>query len=135
MKFLILVAVFISTLFSAENDWINDYEKALFQATQEKKQIYILITSDSCGWCRKFENSTLQNEAVLERLKQSFVLVHVDRDRDTMPAMFKKERVPRHYFVTHKGEIIHTFMGYWSSEDFNSLLDDVDKKIIKGNTI
>ncbi|MFA6190797.1 MAG: thioredoxin family protein [Sulfurimonas sp.] len=131
MKYIILIALFISTLFSAEIDWSNDYEKALSQATKEKKQIYILITSNSCGWCRKFENTTLKDEAVLKRLKQKFVLVHVDRDIDELPAMFKMERVPRHYFVTPKSEIIHTFMGYWSSEDFNSLLDDVDKKIKK----
>ncbi len=131
MKFLLLAAMLISTLLSAEIDWINDYEKALTQATKEKKQIYILITSNSCGWCRKFENTTLKDEAVLKRLKQKFVLVHVDRDMDELPEMFKIERVPRHYFVTSKSEIIHTFMGYWSSEDFNSLLDDVDKKIKK----
>ncbi|MDO8455105.1 MAG: thioredoxin family protein [Sulfurimonas sp.] len=131
MKFLIVIALFISTLFGAELEWTNDYEKALSQATKEKKQIYILITSSSCGWCRKFENTTLQNKAVLKRLKQKFVLVHVDRDMDELPEMFKIDRVPRHYFVTQKGEIIHTFMGYWSSEDFNSLLDDVDKKIKK----
>jgi thioredoxin-related protein len=131
MKFLPLMVVLISTLLSAEIDWINDYEKALSQAAKEKKQIYILITSSSCGWCRKFENTTLKDEAVLKRLKQKFVLVHVDRDMDELPAIFKIDRVPRHYFVTKKGEIIHTFMGYWSSEDFNSLLDDVEKKIKK----
>ncbi len=131
MKYIILIALFISTLLSAELDWTNDYKKALSQATKEKKQIYILITSNSCGWCRKFENTTLQNEAVLKRLKQKFVLVHVDRDMDELPEMFKIDRVPRHYFVTQKGEIIHTFMGYWSSEDFNSLLDDVNQKIKK----
>ncbi len=119
----------IATLLHAELDWANDYEKALIQATKEKKQVYLLITSENCGWCRKFENTTLQEDAILERLKQKFVLLHISRDRDALPAKFKTERVPRHYFVTPKGEIIHTFMGYWSSEDFASLLDDVEKKI------
>jgi thioredoxin-related protein len=131
MKFLISVVMLVSALLSAELDWPNDYKAALKQASKEKKDVYMLVTSQSCRWCRKFESTTLQDEVILERLKQKYVLLHVDRDADFIPAKFKKERVPRHYFITAKSEVIYSFLGYWSSEDFDSFLDDVERKYKK----
>lgn len=131
MKIAFIVLALISTLFSAEIDWPNDYNEALAQAKKENKHVYMFITSESCRWCRKFERTTLQDEATLERLNQKYVLLHISRDIDFMPVKFKKKRVPRHYFLTAKGEVIYSFLGYWDPTDFDSFLDDVDKKFIK----
>ena len=131
MKVLLITIALISTLFSAELDWPNDYNKALEIAKKENKHVYMLITSESCRWCRKFEATTLQDEATLERLKSKYVLLHISRDRDYMPSKFKKKRVPRHYFITQKGEVIYSFLGYWNAEDFDSFLDDVDRRYKK----
>ena len=131
MKVLLITIALISTLFGAELDWPNDYNKALEIAKKENKHVYMLITSESCRWCRKFEATTLQDEATLERLKSKYVLLHISRDRDYMPSKFKKKRVPRHYFITQKGEVIYSFLGYWNAEDFDSFLDDVDRRYKK----
>jgi len=131
VKVLLITIALISTLFSAELDWPNDYNKALEIAKKENKHVYMLITSESCRWCRKFEATTLQDEATLERLKSKYVLLHISRDRDYMPSKFKKKRVPRHYFITQKGEVIYSFLGYWNAEDFDSFLDDVDRRYKK----
>jgi len=128
MKYLVIIAALISSLWSAELGWSDDYEKALKIAKKEKKHVYVLVTSSSCRWCRKFENTTLQDKEVLKRLKEKYVLVHADRDMDDLPEWFKIKRVPRHYFVTAKGEEILSFLGYWDSLDFKSYLGDVDKK-------
>ena len=132
MRFLLTIFLFFTALTAVE-DWSHDYTQALKNAKKEKKLVYMLITSEECRWCRKFESTTLEDEEVLQRLKQKYVLLHIDRDKDYMPEYFKKERVPRHYFITQKGEIIHSFLGYWSSEDFHSFLDDVQKKYKKSS--
>ena len=98
MKLILVTLVFITTLFSAELDWPNDYKAALVQAKKENKDIYMLITSADCRWCRKFEASTLQDDKTIERLKKQYVFLHIDRDWDEIPEHFKKKRVPRHYF-------------------------------------
>ncbi len=120
--------VLISTLCSAELGWSDDYEASLKVAKKEHKSLYVLVTSNSCRWCRKFENTTLQDKEVIKKLKEKYVLVHADRDMDDLPEWFKIKRVPRHYFVTNKGEEIYSFLGYWDSLDFKSYLGDVDKK-------
>ena len=128
MKLLLITLAFITTLFGADLDWPKDYKAALVQAKKQNKDVYMLITSQDCRWCRKFEATTLQDEKTLERLKKQYVLLHIDRDWDEIPEHFKKKRVPRHYFLTSKGETIYSFLGYWNPEDFASFLADVDKK-------
>ncbi|WP_373003611.1 thioredoxin family protein [Sulfurimonas sp.] len=136
MKYIILTILLISSLLGDEHEWSSDYKEALKIAKKEKKDVYVLITSQSCRWCRKFEGSTLQNERVLEMLEQKYVLVHADRDMDYLPKKFKIKRVPRHYFVTAEGKVIYSFLGYWDELDFRSFLGDVDrerkKKIKRG---
>jgi len=131
LKTFFVTLLFVSTLFGGELGWNHDYKKALEQAKIEKKDVYMLITSANCRWCRKFEATTLQDEAILQRLNKQYVLLHIDRDEDYMPEHFKKKRVPRHYFLRADGTIIYSFLGYWASEDFISFLDDVDKRRIK----
>jgi thioredoxin-related protein len=131
LKILWITLLFLTTLYSDELGWNNDYTKALEQAKVEKKDVYMFITSANCRWCRKFEATTLQDEGILQRLKEKYVLLHIDRDADYMPENFKKKRVPRHYFLRANGEIIYSFLGYWANEDFASFLNDVDKRRIK----
>ena len=132
---MILYILLISTtLLSDELDWSNDYEAALIEAKKDNKNIYMLITSESCRWCRKFESTTLEEDDILEKLESKYVLLHISRDRDYLPEKYKKKRVPRHYFITPKEDVIFTFLGYWNTIDFSSFLDDVDieyKKSLK----
>jgi len=114
-------------MFGTSIDWISEYNEALSQAKVQNKNVYMLITSNNCRWCRKFESTTLQNPKVIKELKQKYVLLHIDREMDEIPKKFKKSPVPRHYFLTPNGEIIYTFLGYWDSLDFTSYLDDVEE--------
>ena len=131
MKYIVVMLALLSTLWSAELGWSDNYEESLKVAKKENKNLYVLITSSTCRWCRKFENTTLQDKEILDMLYKKYVVVHADRDMDDLPADFDIKRVPRHYFVSENGEIIYSFLGYWDSLDFKSFLDDVDKEYIK----
>ena len=127
MKYLLVMLALISTLWSADLGWSDNYEASLKIAKKENKDVYVLVTSNSCRWCRKFENETLQDEEILAMLRKKYVLVHVDKEMDDIPSWFKVRSVPKHYFVTAKGEEILSFPGYWDSLDFKSYLGDVEK--------
>ena len=127
-KYLCAIVAWSMALFGAELDWNDDYDKALKEAKAQNKDVYMLVTSSNCKWCKKFQKTTLQDEATIERLKQQYVLLHIDKNKNYMPKKFKKKKVPRHYFITNKGEVIYSFLGYWDVEDFASFLEDVDKK-------
>ncbi len=128
MKYLIVILILISTLWSSDLGWSDDYEASLKIAQKENKHVYVLVTSSTCRWCRKFEATTLQEEEVLRMLNEKYILVHADRDMDDLPEWFDVKRVPKHFFVTQKGEDIFSFLGYWDELDFRSWLGDVDRK-------
>ena len=139
MKKILILLLFVSSLFAeqiGELTLSNDYKKVLAQAKKENKRVYMLITSSSCRWCRKFESETLSDWTVAEALGEKYLLLHIDRDADYFPKHFKSKRVPRHYFLTPDEQVIYTFLGYWNVEDFTSYIDDVEwqynDKIKKG---
>lgn len=126
MKYLILIIALISTL-SADFDWPDDYNEALSEAKKEKKEIYLMIGSATCPWCEKFEKKVLSDKEVINKLKKSYILLYLSVDIDEIPSHLKKGPLPRHYFLTNKGEVIYTTMGYRSKEGFYEVLDDVSE--------
>jgi thioredoxin-related protein len=128
MRFLIGLLFSASLLFSFDTYWMHSYDKALELAKKENKKVYMLITSDNCRWCRKFENTTLQEEATIARLNSKYILLHVDRDRDIFPEKFIRKGVPRHYVISENGNVIYTFLGYWNHEDFFSFMNEAEQR-------
>jgi thioredoxin-related protein len=126
MKFFFLFLSFFVTL--GAEDWSHDYAATLAQAQKENKKVYMLITSEHCRWCRKFENTTLQEEMVIAKLKNNYLLLHVDRNFDTFPEKFTRQGVPRHYVLAKNEEVIYTSFGYMTSEEFFEFLEEVEKR-------
>ncbi len=127
MKSLFLFLIFSSTLFAVELDWSHEYEKALSDAKKEHKLVYVLIVSDTCRWCEKFEKTTLQNVKIKERVNREFVTVLLSRDRHEIPKGFETSPVPRHYFVDADGTILYSSLGYRDEEIFDSFMDNAQE--------
>jgi thioredoxin-related protein len=131
MKKLALLAFLIANLFAAEIVWNDTYEQAQAKAKKESKPLLVLITSEQCGWCRKFEATTLQNEDVISKLNSKFVAVHVTRDKSIYPKNLSAKMVPMNYFLDANGKVIYSMPGYWSVEDYQSILDDAIQRYHK----
>ncbi|WP_418640532.1 DUF255 domain-containing protein [Sulfurimonas sp. ST-27] len=127
MKSLFVLLFFSVTLFCAPLQWSHDYLKALSDAKKEHKLIYVLIISDTCGWCKKFEKTTLQNTKIRERVNKEFVTVLLSRDRHAIPKFLKTSPVPRHYFLDETGKILYASLGYRDEEMFNAFMDNAQE--------
>jgi len=128
MKYLVSIILFSTLLFSSDLDWPSDYDKALIQAKKENKFVYVLITSDSCRWCRKFEQTTLLDMDIEDRLEEEYITIHLSRDRHQIPGKFKTSPVPRHYFLDQKGDILYDTIGYRDVELMNSFMDNAKER-------
>lgn len=124
MKKLVLLALLMANLFATEIAWNDTYEQAQAQAKKESKPLWILITSEQCRWCRKFEATTLQDEGVISKLNLKFVAVHVTRDKSIYPKTLSAKMVPMNYFLDSDGKVLYSMPGYWAVEDYQSILDD-----------
>ena len=133
MKYLVSIILFSTLLFSSDLGWSSDYEKALIQAKKENKFVYVLITSDSCRWCRKFEQTTLLDMDIEDRLEDEYITIHLSRDQHKIPGKFKTSPVPRHYFLDQKGDILYDTLGYRDVELFNSFMDNAKERYISKN--
>ena len=115
-------------LFGSEINWAKDYDTAIKQAKKEHKRVMLLITSETCKWCRKLEATTLKDFKVVDRLNRDYISIEVTRNKDEYPTQFMAKVVPITYFLDNDEEVImRGVMGYWSSEDYLSIMDDVDR--------
>jgi protein disulfide-isomerase len=124
MKKLLLLALLMANLFAADIAWNDTYEQAQAKAKKESKPLLVLITSEQCRWCRKFEATTLQDEDIISKLNSKFVTVHVTRDKSVYPKNLSAKMVPMNYFLDSNGKVIYSMPGYWPVEDYQSILDD-----------
>jgi hypothetical protein len=128
MRYIFTIIFLSLSLFGANLNWSHNYKQGLKDAKKEHKLLYVLITSDSCRWCRKFENTTLQDKVILKRLYSEFVTIHLSRDRDEIPKKFKTAPIPRHYFTDAEGNILYNTLGHRGVECFDSFMDNAEEK-------
>lgn len=126
MKKILLFIALTYSLLASDLGWTHDYKAALAEAKKENKSIYVLLTSDNCRWCRKFENTTLQEDVIKQRLAKNYITVHLSRDTDEIPEIFETTPVPRHYFVDNKGKIVYESLGHRGVECFEAFMDNVE---------
>jgi len=127
MPFLLLF--FTAMLSAAEIKWVDSYDEAVALAKQQEKSVYALITSETCRWCRKMEATTLQESIIVAALDKDFIAVHLTRDKDDYPKYLKAKMVPMTYFMRTNGRVAHSVPGYWSTEDYLSIIGDAVRKI------
>ena len=129
MKQIVLTLLLALSAMATELHWYDDYKTALDMAKKEHKLLYVFISSADCGWCHKFEKTTLQDEAIKKRLAKEFIVVHLVRDFDDIPKQFETSPVPRHYFVDANGNTIYHALGYRKVECFNSFMDNTQDRL------
>jgi thioredoxin-related protein len=129
MRVAALIITFFSTLNAAEIRWINSYKEALELSKKEKKNILVLITSTTCPWCRKLENTTLEDSAIIDRINTDYIALALTRGKSEYPQnKLSAKMVPMSYFLSPDEKIIYKIPGYWDVQDYQSVLDDVERK-------
>lgn len=128
MKLIILTLIFISSLQGIELNWLHDYDKALEIAKKENKDIYLFVGADECRFCDRFKEMTLSKKEVIDKLQEDYILLYLSRDQHKIPKHFAIKGVPRHYFLTSDGKIIHDDRGSREVAGFYDILDEVELK-------
>ncbi len=135
-KLVLILCLGFLNLYAGGINWVHSFKEALAKAQAENKNMMVLITTETCRWCRKLESQTLTDEKVISRLNRDYVAVHFTRDVDEYPRYLSAPGVPSTYFLDRAGKpIIKRVMGYWNVEDYLSYLDDVDYKLGKRDSL
>ncbi len=127
-----IAALFLHVnMHAAEIRWHHNYEVAAQQALEEEKNIFVLITSETCRWCRKLEETTLEDDTIAARINAHYIAVTLTREKDSYPSYLHAKMVPMSFFLTPQGRVINSMPGYWNVEDYHSILDDVTYELNK----
>ncbi len=125
---LLSVIVFSGALLAGELHWEKDLQTAFDKASADNRPLMVMVESKTCRWCVKMKKRTLEEDTIAARL-QSYVLVKIDRDEVSSEFVPYAKYVPTIYFMSPKKKILETVTGYFGVLDFNSWIDDTEKKL------
>lgn len=92
------------------------------------KPIFLYFRSETCYWCKKFEEEALSDKRIIDILNNNFVIVSIDTFKQKNVAKtFGVRSTPFMIFFTKDGEEISRIPGYIPADEFlvklNSVLD------------
>jgi thioredoxin-related protein len=124
--FLILSAlVFAQTYqeFAQNNGYELDYKSALLKAKSQNKGVMLLLVTNYCPWCKKYEQLTLSNKEINDKIHSKYIPIIINREERNFPLEFDSIVVPVTYFVDAKNEKIgNSVKGYQTKDEFKLLL-------------
>lgn len=145
MKQILLYILLSTSIFALEIDefsshmgYMRDYNTALELAKKENKPLMLVVGTDYCPWCRKFERKTLKYSEVALKVNQDFIAIIVDKnkDRGNYPNKYASPITPSVFFINpHDNSTINNSVGYIRKKDYLEKLEGVlfvfDKEEIK----
>ncbi|MEO9891205.1 DUF255 domain-containing protein [Aurantibacter sp.] len=79
ITFIIAFVLFAFNANAQEVQWLTWNEAAELAATDKKpKKVFIDIYTDWCGWCKKMDKDTFQNEEVAKYMSDNYYMVKLD---------------------------------------------------------
>ncbi|WP_109831361.1 thioredoxin family protein [Reichenbachiella versicolor] len=78
-KLYVLILLFLSFSASAQIQWVT-LEEAQLLALKNPKPIFMDFTATWCGWCKKLDKTTFEEERVVQMLSTDYYAVKVNFD-------------------------------------------------------
>jgi len=76
---LALAAVLTSSLATAGDHWVADYDEAVQLAKKQGKHLFVDFTgSDWCGWCIRLHEEVFDHDEFLTPMNKNYILVSLD---------------------------------------------------------
>lgn len=99
----------------------------------------IFVLAEWCGWCQRFKRETLADSTVIHVLNESFNIVHLNPDADSMVvyrdstvncgdlagSVYDVHSYPSMLFFDRDGDLTCVRRGYKPATDFLPILDSV----------
>jgi len=135
MKNIILTLLLCTSIFALHIDefashmgYQRDYAKALSIAKKENKPLMLVIGTDYCPWCRKFERKTLKYIKVAIEVNKNFIPIVVDKNRDkgTFPSQYSSPITPAVFFINpNDNSLVGKSVGYIRKKDYLEKLESI----------
>ena len=99
MNKILLGLVLAASYALADIKWAKSYEAALSQAAKEKKNVMVMLSKEECPACEYMEGVVFEEPVVTDAVNAKFVSLHVDIQKDKIPAGLGFIGTPTFYFL------------------------------------
>ncbi len=113
---LVILAVVSSAVVrlpAQELPWRTDYRQARQEAREKGQPLLVDFGTANCFWCRKLEATTFRDPAVVALIKDQFIPLRIDADRDpTLAQHLRIQSYPTLVLAAPDGKILAFIEGY-----------------------
>jgi thioredoxin-related protein len=116
--------------FAKAMSYSQEYNSALSEAKKQDKVVMLLVVSNTCPWCRKFERETLEHATIDAIIKADFIPVIMEKnvDKAKFPKKYHAQRIPTVYFIDPNTEdLLFESMGFVRMGEYKETLEDIAK--------
>jgi thioredoxin-related protein len=107
----------------------GELKDLLIKAKRTHQPMMVYVKSDSCQFCNKMKNRTLEDASVLENMKDFIFIVADKNDEETKKYLPSVRYTPTVYFISPEFKVVNTVKGYLAKDDFNLWIDDSKRKL------
>lgn len=102
----------------------TNYDAAMTRAKKEHKNVMLVLVSNFCPWCRKFEQQVLRKTDVNALVHEKYVPVLLNKEKDAFPPELNLSFTPIVHFINPaSGKSYHRIVGYNEREAFRHWLE------------
>jgi thiol:disulfide interchange protein DsbD len=97
--------------------WGTDLDKAMQEAKDSNKSIFVDFYADWCDYCGEMDDGTFTDPQIVEKLTQNYVLLKVDVDENpSLSSKYQAYSLPTMIIIDSNGNEIKRIIGYQSPE-------------------
>ena len=109
--------------FASEMKYETNYEDAVKKSKKLHKNIMLVLVSNYCPWCRKFEQRVLLKEEVNAIIQKNYIPLIINREKDPFPKEFDTGFTPIVHFIDYKTQKSYkNVIGYNNKDEFTYIL-------------
>jgi len=114
------------TITIKELEFHTNFTPALEEAKAQGKPVFAYFRSETCGWCKKFEEETFTNQSVISVLNENFILVSIDvykqKNETRSSGVFS---TPTSVFFDAEGNEMQRIRGYVETQIFLDTINEI----------
>ncbi len=93
----------------------NDYQQAKEQAKENDQLIFVDTYTSWCGWCKRMDQTTFQDENAAAFFNKNFVNLKMNMEKGDGPALARKLKIqayPTFVILDKDGNLVGKAVGY-----------------------
>ncbi|OQY59663.1 MAG: hypothetical protein B6245_05615 [Desulfobacteraceae bacterium 4572_88] len=99
------------------------YDDGMARAKETHKKVFLNFYADWCGFCKKMDNGTFKDSAVVDYLQKNFISIKVNSDKQKeIAASYYVRGLPTSWFLADDGEKISSLPRYSPPEELINIL-------------